>query len=320
MILIENSSQSCETRPSKKEGIISSTDSKSVCSQEVVTDLLPETQSLLNVPNGDLVAVKIKGSNVQTNGQGIKESKREVAFTCVFKNRILYSNRRGQPIIHITNPNTTDSVCYASFWVYSYHSTSFAEEWNVRKMSIASFALDRILRRLCHNWCDERRTWTTKWNDIVFTDESCFCLQHYGGRIRVWRHRGERLLNCCVMLCHSGPAPCIMVWGGSGFHFISPLVCITGTLNSQCYISQVLEPVVLPYIQGFPSAIFQQDDELPHVALNGDTPPAATPDPLWQYVEVPWTVVHQRHIQRLFDSMLRCLAAVTADKGGYANY
>ncbi|GFX13888.1 hypothetical protein TNCV_3421991 [Trichonephila clavipes] len=55
--------------PSKKEGIISSTDSKSVCSQEVVTDLLPETQSLLNVPNGDLVAVKINGSNVQTNGQ-----------------------------------------------------------------------------------------------------------------------------------------------------------------------------------------------------------------------------------------------------------
>ncbi|GFU39479.1 hypothetical protein TNCV_5011311 [Trichonephila clavipes] len=93
--MIRNSAKLRE--PSKEEGIISSTDSKSVCSQEVVTDLLPETQSLLNVPNGDLVAVKIKGSNVQTNGQGIKESKREVAFTCVFKNRILYSNRRGQP-------------------------------------------------------------------------------------------------------------------------------------------------------------------------------------------------------------------------------
>ncbi|GFW75834.1 hypothetical protein TNCV_4430171 [Trichonephila clavipes] len=81
--------------PSKEEGIISSTDSKSVCSQEVITNLRPETytQSLLNVPNGDLVAVKINASNVQTNGQGIKESKREVAFTCVFKNRILYSNR-----------------------------------------------------------------------------------------------------------------------------------------------------------------------------------------------------------------------------------
>ncbi|GFU14516.1 hypothetical protein TNCV_3251401 [Trichonephila clavipes] len=102
-VLIENSQMirnSAKLRePSKEEGIISSTDLKSVCSEEVITNLRPETytQSLLNVPNGDLVAVKINASNVQTNGQGIKESKREVAFTCVFKNRILYRNRRGQP-------------------------------------------------------------------------------------------------------------------------------------------------------------------------------------------------------------------------------
>ncbi|GFW42916.1 hypothetical protein TNCV_734491 [Trichonephila clavipes] len=44
--------------PSKEEGIISSTDLKSVCSQEVITNLR-YTQSLLNVPNGDLVAVKL---------------------------------------------------------------------------------------------------------------------------------------------------------------------------------------------------------------------------------------------------------------------
>ncbi|GFS66996.1 hypothetical protein TNCV_2527841 [Trichonephila clavipes] len=57
--------------PSKEDRIISSTDLKSVCSQEVITNLRPEpyTQSLLNVPNGDLVAVKINASNVQTNGQ-----------------------------------------------------------------------------------------------------------------------------------------------------------------------------------------------------------------------------------------------------------
>ncbi|GFT26723.1 hypothetical protein TNCV_4650641 [Trichonephila clavipes] len=95
--------------PSKKEGIISSTDSKSVCSQEVVTDLLPETQSLLNVPNGDLVAVKINGSNVQTNGQGIKESKGEVVLTCGFKKGILYSTRRGCPRKECI-PNFIDST------------------------------------------------------------------------------------------------------------------------------------------------------------------------------------------------------------------
>ncbi|GFS93048.1 uncharacterized protein TNCV_532511 [Trichonephila clavipes] len=100
--LIENSQMvrnpAILREPSGEEGIINSVNSESVCSQEVVTDLLPETytQSLMNVPNGDLVEVKINASNVQTNGQGIKESKREVAFTCVFKNRILYSNRRGR--------------------------------------------------------------------------------------------------------------------------------------------------------------------------------------------------------------------------------
>ncbi|GFY33962.1 transposable element Tc1 transposase [Trichonephila clavipes] len=77
-VLIENSQMIRNPaklrEPSKEEGIISSTDLKSVCSQEVITNLRPETytQSLLNVPNGDLVAVKINASNVQTNGQAVK--------------------------------------------------------------------------------------------------------------------------------------------------------------------------------------------------------------------------------------------------------
>ncbi|KFM70874.1 hypothetical protein X975_09885, partial [Stegodyphus mimosarum] len=108
--------------------------------------------------------------------------------------------------------------------------------------------------------------WTTKWNEIVFADESRICLQHHDGRIRVWRHRGERMLNSCVTHRHTGPAPGIMVWGGIGYHSRTPLVCIVGTLNSQRYISKVLEPVALPYLQGLPTAIFQQDNARPHVA------------------------------------------------------
>ncbi|GFY62129.1 hypothetical protein TNIN_422491 [Trichonephila inaurata madagascariensis] len=51
-----------------------------VCSQEVVTDPHPETytQSLLYIPNENLVAVESNASSVQTNGQDIKESKRKV--------------------------------------------------------------------------------------------------------------------------------------------------------------------------------------------------------------------------------------------------
>ncbi|GFU53387.1 transposable element Tcb1 transposase [Trichonephila clavipes] len=74
------------------------------------------------------------------------------------------------------------------------------------------------------------------------------------------------MLKSCVMLLHTGPAPGIMVWDGVGYHSRTPLVRIAGTLNSQRYISEVLEPVVLPYLQGLATAIFQQDNARPHVA------------------------------------------------------
>ncbi|GFV73597.1 transposable element Tcb1 transposase [Trichonephila clavipes] len=67
--------------------------------------------------------------------------------------------------------------------------------------------------------------WAAEWNED--TDESRTCLQHHDGRIRVWRHRGERMLNSCVMHRHIGPAPGIM---------------------------------------GLATAIFQQDNARPHVA------------------------------------------------------
>ncbi|GFW64143.1 transposable element Tcb1 transposase [Trichonephila clavipes] len=130
---------------------------------------------------------------------------------------------------------------------------------------LLGLSLTQNHRRLCHQWCDERRMWVAEWNEVVFTDESRICLQHHDGRIRVWRHRGERMLNSCVMHRHSGPAPGIMVWYGIGYHSRTPLVRISGTLNSQRYISQMLEPVVLPYLQGLATAIFQHDNARPHV-------------------------------------------------------
>ncbi|GFT16390.1 transposable element Tcb1 transposase [Trichonephila clavipes] len=115
-------------------------------------------------------------------------------------------------------------------------------------------------------WCDERSIWEVEWNEVVFIDESRICLQHYDSRIQVWRHRGERMLNSCVMHHPTGAAPGIMVWGGIGYHSRTLLVRIFGTLNSQRYISQVLESVVLSYLQGLATAIFQQDNARPHVA------------------------------------------------------
>ncbi|GFV53431.1 transposable element Tcb1 transposase [Trichonephila clavipes] len=50
------------------------------------------------------------------------------------------------------------------------------------------------------------------------------------------------------------------------------------------------------------------------------TPQAVTPDQLWQCVEAAWSVVPQEHIQSLFDSMPRRVAAVISNKCGYSGY
>ncbi|GFV68061.1 transposable element Tcb1 transposase [Trichonephila clavipes] len=192
-------------------------------------------------------------------------------------------------------------------------------------------------RRLRLQLCNGRRMWAEELNEVVFTDESRICLQHHDGRIRVWRHRAERMLNSCVMHRHTGPAPGIMIWRGIGYHSCTPLVRIICTLNSQRYIYEVLEPVVLPYLQGLATAIFQQDIARPHMArivqrffvnyqiellpwparspdvspienmwsmvaqrLTQITPPAATPDQLWKRVEAAWSAVPQEHIQSIF--------------------
>ncbi|GFW44607.1 transposable element Tcb1 transposase [Trichonephila clavipes] len=119
----------------------------------------------------------------------------------------------------------------------------------------------------------------------------------------------------------------------------------------------MLEPVIVPYLQGMATAIFQQDNARPHMAhivqrffvnpqielllwqarspdlspienmwsmvaqrLNQITPPAATPDQLWQRVEAAWSAVPQEHIQSLFESMPRRVAAVISKNGGYFSY
>ncbi|GFU82354.1 transposable element Tcb1 transposase [Trichonephila clavipes] len=121
-------------------------------------------------------------------------------------------------------------------------------------------------RRLLLKWCDEKGECKVEWNEVLFTDDSRICLQHHDGRIRVWRPCGARMMNNCVMHRHTGTAPGIMLWSGIGYHTRTLLVLICGTLNSERYIYEVLEPVVLPYLQGWGTVTFQQDNAWPQVA------------------------------------------------------
>ncbi|GFX80269.1 transposable element Tcb1 transposase [Trichonephila clavipes] len=74
------------------------------------------------------------------------------------------------------------------------------------------------------------------------------------------------MLNSSIMHRHTGLAPGIMVWGGIAYHSRTPLVRLPGTLNNQRCIFEVLESVVLLYLQGLATVIFHQDNARPQVA------------------------------------------------------
>ncbi|GFU93061.1 transposable element Tcb1 transposase [Trichonephila clavipes] len=170
-------------------------------------------------------------------------------------------------------------------------------------------------RRLHPQRCDEGRMWAAEWNEVIFTDESRICLQHHDGRIRVWRHCGERMLNSFVMHHHAGPAPGIMVWGGIGLPSRTPLVRIVGTLNSQRYISEI---ELLPWPARSPDlSPIENMWSMVAQRLTQITSPAAPPDQPWQRVETTWSTVPQEHIESLFESMPRRVAALISNNGGY---
>ncbi|GFY32095.1 transposable element Tcb2 transposase [Trichonephila clavipes] len=290
-VLIENSQMIRNPaklrEPSKKEGIISSTDSKSVCSQEVVTDLLPETQSLLNVPNGDLVAVKIKGSNVQTNGQGIKESKREVAFTCVFKNRILYSNRRGQPrkecISEFIDSILVQCCCDLITGIVKLELKAglevFKNQTLLRRLKggglyarrpVVCVPLTRQHRTARLQWCREHHNWTEQdWACVLFSDESRFSLSSDCRRQLIWRESGTAYRPKNIQEKDRYPTCSIMVWAGIMINGRKRLhVVVNGTMTGQRYIDEVL----LPHVRLFRGAVgdkfvFMDDNATCHRTL-----------------------------------------------------
>ncbi|UYV84072.1 hypothetical protein LAZ67_X001075 [Cordylochernes scorpioides] len=121
-------------------------------------------------------------------------------------------------------------------------------------------------RRQRMEWCRARSTWMTEWHRVVFSDESRFCLSSDSRRVRVWRRRGERSNPAAIVERPTVRQRGIMVWGAIAYDSRSPLLRIQGTMTAQRYVDDVLRPVTLPYLQGVPNALYQQDNARPHTA------------------------------------------------------
>ncbi|UYV66194.1 K02A2.6-like [Cordylochernes scorpioides] len=187
-------------------------------------------------------------------------------------------------------------------------------------------------RRQRLEWCRARSTWMMEWHRVVFSDESRFCLSSDSRRVRVWRRRGERSNPAAIV-----ERPTVRQRG------------IMGTMTAQRYVDDVLRPVTLPYLQGVPNALYQQDNARPHTArisqqalqdvqmlpwppYSPDLSPIehvwdiigrrlyALPQPrsedeLWQMVEREWRAIPQDAIRTLIDSLPRRVAACIAVRG-----
>ncbi|UYV64724.1 Transposase [Cordylochernes scorpioides] len=209
-------------------------------------------------------------------------------------------------------------------------------------------------RRQRLEWCRARSTWMTEWHRVVFSDESRFCLSSDSRRVRVWRRRGERSNPAAIVERPTVRQRGIMVWGAIAYDSRSPLLRIQGTMTAQRYVDDVLRPVTLPYLQGVPNALYQQDNARPHTARISQQalqdvqmlpwppyspdlcpiehvwdiigrrlhalPQPRSEDKLWQMVEREWRAIPQDAIRTLIDSLPRRVAACIAVRGGPTCY
>ena len=105
-----------------------------------------------------------------------------------------------------------------------------------------------------------------QWARVLFSDESRFNLSHHDGRTRVFRRRGERFADNCLIERDRFGGGCVMVWGGIIGRKNTNLIVVQGNLNAQGYVNQILQPEAVPFLQRHGPAILMHDNARPHVA------------------------------------------------------
>ena len=62
-------------------------------------------------------------------------------------------------------------------------------------------------------WTIHQRNWRNRqWRNVIFSDESRYCISTTNGRSRVWRNQGEHYNENCVMETDPWSGLRIMVW------------------------------------------------------------------------------------------------------------
>ena len=127
--------------------------------------------------------------------------------------------------------------------------------------------LNRLNRHRRMLWARRHRHWRrAQWSRVLFSDESRFNVSFADGRLRVYRRRGERFDDNCVIERDRFGGGGVMVWGGIMGDMKTDLIVVQGNMNADRYIDQVLRPVVVPFLTAHPG-ILMHDNARPHTAM-----------------------------------------------------
>ncbi|GFU94009.1 transposable element Tcb1 transposase [Trichonephila clavipes] len=204
--------------------------------------------------------------------------------------RIEYRQTVSHAFIHsfFLAVRSTLVYCYRYTNVGFVNSSTSAASWIVCKGSFIQYPHTANHQRLRLQWAHEHRAWQVHWHQVVFSNESRFNLWDYDGLILVRRSAGERCLP------------------------------------DNRYVREVLQLEVVPFHQGIPEAIFQQDSARPYVTktVRDFCPaqhiqllpwPAYSPD--MSPIEQEWNLVgrHLAYVPRpaaLQDELLLCIQEI----------
>ncbi len=100
------------------------------------------------------------------------------------------------------------------------------------------------------------QNWTIEdWKNVAWSDESRFLLQHWDGRVRVWRKEHESMDPSCLVSTVQAGGGGVMVWGIFSWHTLGPLVPNEHCLNSTVYLS-----IVADHVHPFMTTVYRSSD------------------------------------------------------------
>ena len=190
--------------------------------------------------------------------------------------------RQGRP--RVTNPRTDRFITLTHLRRHFQTATSSARQYGISKQTLlhclrqarqpirprrpyVGQVLTARHRAARLQWAQRHfRRGQQQWARVLFSDESSFNLSHHDGRIRVFRSRGERFADNCLIERYRFGGGSDMVWGGIMDRRKTNLIVVQGKLNAEGYINQILQPEAVSFLQRHRPAIFMHDNARPHVA------------------------------------------------------